>query len=27
MRPQCALPEKTGTGVATPELTGELVAA
>jgi uncharacterized NAD(P)/FAD-binding protein YdhS len=27
MRPQCSLPEKTGTGVATPELTGELVAA
>jgi uncharacterized NAD(P)/FAD-binding protein YdhS len=27
MRPQYALPEKTGTGVATPESTGELVAA
>src|ERR1700723_2112675 len=27
MRPQYALPETTGTGVATPELTGELVAA
>jgi hydroxyacylglutathione hydrolase len=27
MRPQYAFPEKTGTGVATPELTGELVAA
>jgi uncharacterized NAD(P)/FAD-binding protein YdhS len=27
IRPQYALPETTGTGVATPELTGELVAA
>jgi len=27
MRPQYTLPEKTGTGVATPESTGELVAA